>query len=278
LLRGRALRIEKELRPRLTLRPPTGVCALDLATLIGLVGAMAIVMVAIFLGADPGGFIDPASILIVIGGSVFVVLSKFSLQQFLGAFKVALKAFKFKLPATDALIEEILEVSRIARKDGFLALDGHDTEVALFKTGIQMMVDGHAPDVVRSKLEKERLLTLERHRWGAKVFSAMGDVAPAMGMIGTLIGLVQMLANMEDPASIGPAMAIALLTTLYGAILATMVFLPLADKLNLRMTEEARMNAMLIDAVTAIQSGSNPRVVEQLVSSYLPPKQRKVEA
>ena len=251
---------------------------MDLATLIGLVGAMAIVMVAIFLGADPGGFIDPASILIVIGGSVFVVLSKFSLQQFLGAFKVALKAFKFKLPATDALIEEILEVSRIARKEGFLALDGHDTEVALFKTGIQMMVDGHAPDVVRSKLEKERLLTLERHRWGAKVFSAMGDVAPAMGMIGTLIGLVQMLANMEDPASIGPAMAVALLTTLYGAILATMVFLPLADKLNLRMTEEARMNAMLIDAVTAIQSGSNPRVVEQLVSSYLPPKQRKAEA
>ncbi|MDO9610999.1 MAG: hypothetical protein Q7J33_03985 [Serpentinimonas sp.] len=137
---------------------------MDLATLIGLVGAMAVVMAAIFLGADPGGFIEPASILIVIGGSTFVVLSKFSLQQFLGAFKVAIKAFKFKLPATDTLIEEIMEVSRIARKEGFLALDGHDTEVALFKTGIQMMVDGHAPDVVRSKLEKERLLTMERHR------------------------------------------------------------------------------------------------------------------
>ncbi|MDO8273984.1 MAG: MotA/TolQ/ExbB proton channel family protein [Serpentinimonas sp.] len=110
------------------------------------------------------------------------------------------------------------------------------------------------------------------------MFTAMGDVAPAMGMIGTLIGLVQMLANMEDPASIGPSMAVALLTTLYGAVMATMICLPLADKLNLRMTEEARMNAMLIDAVTAIQSGSNPRVVEQLINSYLPPKQRKVEA
>ncbi|MCD8515208.1 MAG: MotA/TolQ/ExbB proton channel family protein [Burkholderiaceae bacterium] len=119
------------------------------------------------------------------------------------------------------------------------------------------------------------MLTLERHRWGAKVFTAMGDVAPAMGMIGTLVGLVQMLSNMDDPKSIGPAMAVALLTTLYGAMLATMVFLPMADKLTLRMTEEARMQAMLIDAIAAIQSGSNPRVVEQLVSSYLPPSKRK---
>lgn len=250
---------------------------MDLATLIGLVGALAIVLAAILIGASPGGFIDPASVLIVVGGSLFVVMSKFSLQQFLGAIKVAIKAFKFKLPTTEALIEEIMEVARIARKEGFLALDNRESAVPFFKMGIQMMVDGHPPEVVRAVLEKDRLLTLDRHRWGAKVFSAMGDVAPAMGMIGTLIGLVQMLGNMEDPKSIGPAMAVALLTTLYGAVMATMICLPMADKLTLRMTEEARMQAMLIDAIAAIQSGSNPRVVEQLVSSYLPPNKRKTD-
>lgn len=250
---------------------------MDLATLIGLIGSLGIVLVAILLGAAPGTFADAASFLIVVGGGLFVVLSKFTLQQFLGAIKVAAKAFKFKLPSTEELIEEIMEVVRIARKEGFLALDNRESSVPFFKMGIQMMVDGHPPEVVRAVLEKERLLTLERHRWGAKVFSAFGDVAPAMGMIGTLVGLVQMLSNMEDPKSIGPAMAVALLTTLYGAVLATMVFLPLADKLTLRMTEEARMQAMLIDAIAAIQSGSNPRVVEQLVTSYLPPSKRKTD-
>ncbi len=248
---------------------------MDLATLIGLVGSMGIVVSAIVLGASAMIFLNAPSLLIVLGGSLFVVLSKFSLQQFLGAFKVASKAFSFKLPATDALIEEVLEVARIARKEGMLALDNRDSSVPLFKTGMQMMVDGQPPEAVRSYLERERLLTLDRHRWGAKVFQALGDVAPAMGMIGTLIGLVQMLSNMDDPKSIGPAMAVALLTTLYGAMMATMVFLPMADKLNLRMTEEARMNALLIDALTSIQGGTHPRVIEQLLNTYLPPVKRK---
>lgn len=248
---------------------------MDIATLIGLVGSLGIVVSAIVLGASAMIFLNAPSLLIVVGGSLFVVLSKFSLQQFLGAFKVASKAFTFKLPDTETLIEETMEVARIARKDGMLALDNRDSSVPLFKAGMQMVVDGQPPEAVRGFLEKERLLTLERHRWGAKVFSALGDVAPAMGMIGTLIGLVQMLSNMDDPKSIGPAMAVALLTTLYGAMMATMIFLPMADKLNLRMTEEARMNAMLIDALSAIQGGTHPRVTEQLLNAYLPPNKRK---
>ena len=119
-------------------------------------------------------------------------------------------------------------------------------------------------------LERERVLTLDHNRWGEKVFRAFGDVGPAMGMIGTLVGLVQMLSNMADPQAIGPAMAVALLTTLYGAVLATMVCIPIADKLNLRMSEEARLQLLWTDAVLAIQSGTNPHVVEQLLSSYLP--------
>ncbi len=239
---------------------------------------MVIIVASILLGASALIFVNVPSLLIVVGGSLFVVLSKFSLHQFLGAFKVVARAFKFRLPDTEALIGEVVEIATIARKEGVLALESRETSTPFLKTGIQLMIDGQPPEVVRAVLEKERLLTLDRHRWGAKIFSAMGDVAPAMGMIGTLIGLVQMLSNMEDPKSIGPAMAVALLTTLYGAMLATMVCIPLADKLNLRMTEEARMQALLIDALNAIQQGTNPRIIEQLLASYLPPEKRGAEA
>ena len=250
---------------------------MDLASLIGLLGSMGIVISSIALGASAMIFLNVPSLLIVVGGSLFVVLNKFSLQQFLGAFKVAAKAFSFRLPQTEELINEVLDVAQVARKEGLLALENRQFSVPLFKQGIQLMIDGQPPETVRAILEKERVLTLERHRWGAKVFTAMGDVGPAMGMIGTLIGLVQMLSNMEDPKSIGPAMAVALLTTLYGAMMATMIFLPMADKLNLRMTEEARMNALIIDALSSIHNGTNPRVIEQLLNSYLPPAKRKAE-
>ncbi len=247
---------------------------MDLATLIGLLGAIALILSAILLGAAAGIFFNIPSIIIVLGGTLFVVLAKFSMQQFLGAIKVAGKAFKFKLPDTEAVITEVVEIATVARKEGVLALEGREFSSPFLQMGIQMMIDGQPPEIVREAMEKERRLALERHRWGSKVFTLMGDVAPAMGMIGTLIGLVQMLSNMEDPKSIGPAMAVALLTTLYGAILATMICLPIADKLTLRMTEEARMQAMLIDALAAIQQGTNPRVIQQILSSYLPPAKR----
>jgi chemotaxis protein MotA len=160
------------------------------------------------------------------------------------------------------------------RKEGVLALEDRQLSSPFLEAGIQLMIDGQGPEIIQAFLEKERLLTLDRNRWGAKVFSAMGDVGPAMGMIGTLIGLVQMLSNMEDQKSIGPAMAVALLTTLYGAMMATMLCIPLADKLTLRMTEEARMQALWIDALLAIQNGVNPRIIEQMLQTYLPPESR----
>ncbi len=247
---------------------------MDIATLIGLLGAIGIIVASILLGASSDTFINIPSLLIVFGGSLFVVLAKFSLGQFIGALKVAGRAFFFRLPDTEATINELVELSSVARKEGLLALESREISSDFLKTGIQLLIDGHPQDTVRAVLEKERLMTLERNRWGAKIFTAMGDVGPAMGMIGTLIGLVQMLSNMEDPKSIGPAMAVALLTTLYGAMLATMVCIPIADKLNLRMTEEARMQALWVDAVLAIQEGINPRVIEQLLGSYLPPDKR----
>lgn len=250
---------------------------MDLATLIGLIGAAAIILVAILIGGSISLFIDAPSIMIVVVGSIFVVMIKFSLQQFLKSAKVIAKTFTFKLPATEKLVDEIVEVAQVARKDGLLALDGRTSTSSLFTTGMRLMADGQPPEMVRALLEKERMLTMERHRWGAKICTAIGDVAPAMGMIGTLVGLVQMLANMSDPKAIGPAMAVALLTTLYGALMANVIFIPMADKLSLRASEEARVNAMIIDAVSAIHAGTSPPVVLQIVAAYIPPAQRKTK-
>jgi chemotaxis protein MotA len=246
----------------------------DFATLIGLLGAMAVIVSAVVLGASPDVFLNGASLLIVIGGSLLVVLAKFSISQFLGAFTAAIRAFKFKLPETRAAIDELVDIANVARRQGVLGLEGREVSSPFLGKGIQMLVDGQDGATIKQLLNKEQLMTLDHNRSGAKVFTAFADVGPAMGMIGTLIGLVQMLSNMEDPKSIGPAMAVALLTTLYGAMLATMIASPLADKLSLRMTQEARMQSLYIDALGAIQEGVNPRIIEQMLSSYLSPKER----
>ncbi len=248
---------------------------MDIATLIGLIGAILLIGTSILIGASPLIFLNLPSLLIVLGGSLFVVLAKFNLHQFLSAMRVAVHAFRFSLPSTESLIAEAIDIAGVVRKEGALKLEDRETSTAFLAQGIQLMVDGQSQDIVQAVLEKERRLSLERHQQGARIFAALGDVSPAMGMIGTLIGLVQMLSNMEDPQSIGPAMAVALLTTLYGAMLSTMVFLPIADKLNLRMNEEAQMQALLIDAIGEIQNGTNPRVIEQLLESYLPGDRRK---
>ncbi|MEQ9452870.1 MAG: flagellar motor protein PomA [Pseudomonadales bacterium] len=248
---------------------------MDLATLIGLVGAFGIVIFAMLEGGSVTMFLNVPSLLIVLIGSLFVVLMKFSLSQFLGAMKVAVKAFSFKLTAPPDLIEEVVALADEARKGGLLSLEGKETSSPFLGTGIQLLVDGHDADVVKTLLWKDLKQTLERHEWGAKIFTALGDVAPAMGMIGTLVGLVAMLSNMDDPKSIGPAMAVALLTTLYGAMFANMIALPVADKLTLRRTEEGRVRSMIIDALLAIQAGQNPRIIDSMLKSYLPESQRK---
>ena len=167
------------------------------------------------------------------------------------------------------LIGEIVELAGLARKGGLLSLEGKEVSDEFLSKGIQLLVDGHEPDVVKTLLSKEMKLASARHHTGISIFKSLGDVAPAMGMIGTLIGLVAMLANMDDPKAIGPAMAVALLTTLYGAMVATMLSLPMADKLTLRKDEEDRLKSMIIDALLAIQNGQNPRVIESMLQAYI---------
>lgn len=250
---------------------------MDLATLLGMIGAMAVVAAAILTGGSAPVFFNVPSILIVLGGTVLVVMVKFSLAQFLGAFKVAGRAFSHKAQDPEKLITEIVQLANIGRKEGLLALEKAEVTENFLKEGIRMLIDGNSQEVVEAVMNKDMAQTIDRHTWGEKVFRATGDVAPAMGMIGTLIGLVQMLSNMSDPKAIGPAMAVALLTTLYGAVLANMIALPIADKLNLRKSNEKMIHSMCIDGVLAIQAGQNPRIIESMLKAYLDPNQRNAK-
>lgn len=250
---------------------------MDLATLIGLVGAFLTVGSAIVLGGSAGVFINAPSLIIVMVGTIMVTLMKFSLGQFLSAAKVAIKAFTSKTPEADELINKSVELANEARSNGLLALEEAEVPDEFYKKAIDLVVDGHDGAVVKGILEKDMQLTISRHKDGQAIFKAIGDVGPAMGMIGTLIGLVQMLSAMDDPKQIGPAMAVALLTTLYGAMLANMFALPIADKLSLRSGEEKLTKALIIDAVMGIQEGQNPRVIEDMLKNYLPKSRRATE-
>jgi len=247
---------------------------MDFATLVGLLGAFGIILVAMILGGSALLFVNIPSLLIVVVGTLFAVLIKFPMGHFLGAFKIATKAFSNKAEDPVRLIEEGVELANIARKEGVLGLEGQDIQNEFLKRGIQLCVDGHEPEFVRSMLGKDINLTIERHERGQAIFKAIGDTSPAMGMIGTLIGLVQMLSAMDDPKSIGPAMAVALLTTLYGAIIATAFALPIADKLALRSKEERLNKALILETISSIQEGLNPRVMEELLKTYLPESKR----
>ena len=250
---------------------------MDLATLIGLIGAFGIVLTSIVLGGSAGTFLNTPSLLVVLGGTVLVTMMKFSLGKFLGATSIAVKAFLYKPSAPEDLIENAVELAKTARQGGLLALEDAEVPDEFMKSGLSLLVDGHPADVVRAMLTKDLNLTLQRHSDGQDIFKAIGDVGPAMGMIGTLIGLVQMLSNMDDPKQIGPAMAVALLTTLYGAILANMFALPIADKLAVRSREENSSKSLVIDAVLSIQGGQNPRVIQNMLETYLPKSKRQQE-
>jgi chemotaxis protein MotA len=249
----------------------------DLATLIGMVGAIGFIVMAMVLGGDIGMFIDTQSVLIVFCGSAFVTMSTVNMSYFFGMGKIAVKAFMFKIESPDDLIEKAVDMADAARKGGFLALEEAEITNSFMQKGVDMLVDGHDADVVRGTLQKDIALTTERHEAGYKIFKTLGDIAPAMGMIGTLIGLVAMLSNMDDPKAIGPAMAVALLTTLYGAFLANVVAIPIAEKIKLRAAEEKLNRALILDAILGIQDGQNPRVIEGLLKNYLAEGKRAID-
>ncbi len=247
---------------------------MDLATLVGMLGGIGFIVMAMILGGDLSMFVDVPSVLIVFCGSLFVVMSQFTLGQFFGAGKIAGKAFMFKIDTPEDLIEKVVEMADAARKGGFLALEEAEIANPFMQKGVDMLVDGHDIDVVRETLAKDISMTTERHEFGVSIFKGLGDVAPAMGMIGTLIGLVAMLSNMDDPKAIGPAMAVALLTTLYGAFLANVICLPIAAKLSNRLNEEKLNQSLILDGIVGIADGQTPRVIEGILKNYLAASKR----
>ncbi len=250
---------------------------MDLATLLGLVVAWGLIIATIVLGAAASTFVNMPSFAIVIGGTFAVVLMRFTLGQFIGSIKTATKAFLHKSESPENIIETVVELAGIARKEGLLSLEKQEVTNPMLAKGINMLVDGHDPVVVKKALLTEMNETLNRHSIGQQIFKAIGDAAPAMGMIGTLVGLVQMLTNMSDPKSIGPAMAVALLTTLYGAMLANMFALPIADKLSLRSSEELMNKNIIVESILGIQEGQNPKVLGEILRNFLPASKREAE-
>ncbi|MGA1846851.1 motility protein A [Deferribacter abyssi] len=250
---------------------------MDIATLIGIVLAYVLVFISLLMGPGVGVYIDIPSVLIVIGGTFGIIFMNYPMNKVFNIIAIVMKTFLFKAEDPAKLIEQLVNFAVRARRDGILALESAENEISdeFLKKGIRLAVDGTEPEVIKSILETELSYMEERHKEGVGILESIAGFAPAMGMIGTLIGLVAMLQTMSDPSSIGPAMAVALLTTFYGAIIANLFASPLAGKLKTRSAEEILLREIMIAGIMAIQAGDNPRIVEQKLNAYLPPKMRK---
>jgi len=248
---------------------------MDLATIIGMLAGAGVVFIAIFLGGSLSQFIDVPSVLIVIGGGMAATLIRFPLAGVLTAFGTGGRvAFTHKKINPRELIEEITGLADIVRRNGPLGLENAVVTDNTLAKGVQYIADGYEPLFIRESLERERDLYLERLSEGQRIFKALGDAAPAFGMIGTLVGLVQMLANMDDPSAIGPSMAVALLTTLYGAVVANLIALPVADKLDAKLNVEEINQTLVIDGVMQIRESKSPNLIREMLIAYLPEKAR----
>ncbi len=250
---------------------------MDLATIVGLVFGTILVLVAILLGGSITLFLDLVSILIVLGGGISATVIRFGIKDITNAIKVAKNAFSDKTPSIGELIDKLEELATIARKEGILALERVSFDDPFLQKGINYLVDGADSEQLQSLLYTDIDNTASRHEIGSKIFSSLGDSAPAFGMVGTLVGLVQMLANMDDPASIGPAMAVALLTTLYGSLIANLIALPIADKLSYRSAKEVMRKNLMIEGLLGIQKGENPKILREFLETYMPPADRRKE-
>ena len=251
---------------------------MDIASLIGLIGTLGMIAGAMVSSGGIGAFIDTPSMLIVFGGTAFAVMYRSTLPMFLGSFGTLVKVFMPGAKKYDELITRLTELAGIARKDGMMALEGQEVPDKFFEKGLQMLVDGADESKLTDQLNRELKAMKVRHENMTGVFQAWVDLAPAMGMIGTLIGLVAMLGNMADPKAIGPAMAVALLTTLYGAMIANCIFMPIVTKLEGYSAHEVLYREMVVMGLKFISRGESPRnITDQLVANLPPKIQAQIE-
>ena len=249
---------------------------MDIATFIGIISAFFLLVISITMTGGLHSFIDIPSILVVVGGTLCSTLINYPLKDVINSIKVVKNAFFTKSMTMGELIESFVDYSIKARREGLLSLESDlsDIEDDFLRKGLQLTIDGLEPQAITDILETEIAFVENRHKLGSEMFQTMGTFAPAFGMIGTLIGLVIMLKSMDDPSSIGPAMAVALITTFYGSILANVVFLPISGKLRTRSQQEALVKEMILQGVISLSRGDNPRIVEQKLHSFLPPQAR----
>jgi len=253
---------------------------MDIATIIGVTFGFIVIIWAILIGGSIWLFWDIPSVAITIGGMLCATMIHFSLPQFLGIFSVIKKTIVTKIPHPSDLIQKMSNYATVNRRDGALALEQEIRKQSnpFFAKGLQMIVDGKDPEQIRDLMSMEIQYLQERHSNGKKILEFMGAAAPAFGMIGTLIGLVQMLRNLSSPDQIGAGMAVALITTFYGAIVANLIFLPLAGKLGIYSKAETIAMEMIIEGVCAIAKGDNPTTVREKLQVFVSPKKREALA
>lgn len=250
---------------------------MDIATIIGLILGFGVIIGSIAMGGGAIAFIHIPSMCVVIGGMICSVLIHFSLPQFLAIFSVIKKTVLVKVPSPNEIIQQMVNYAAISRRDGALALEEQIRKVenGFIAKGLQMLVDGQEEDTIRDLMNLEIQYLQERHSCGKKILEFMGSSAPAFGMIGTLIGLVQMLQDLSDPSGIGEGMAVALLTTFYGAFLANLVFIPLAGKLSIYSKAETLAMEMTVEGICTISRGENPTVVREKMQAFISPGSRQ---
>ncbi len=244
---------------------------MDLSSIIGVVSGLGFVVMGILLGSGIMLFWNLPSVVIVIGGSLAATMIGFPLSDVLSIFKVTMKVFMFKIEKPENIIANLVEISNKARKGGLLSIEGDikNANDPYLAKALQMTVDGVKTVDIAAIMQKKMSLTRDEHKTGIELLSSMGAYAPAFGMVGTLIGLVQMLANLDDPSTIGPKMAVAMITTFYGAIMANLFFIPMSDKLKIRSEEEISNMNIIYEGVVSIREGEHPRLMEDKLNVYL---------
>lgn len=244
---------------------------MSFSTLIGLIAGMAIVVSAMVMGSSIYLFINIPSVMIVVGGTLSATIIRFSMQDSFAAIGMSFDAIKHKRETRDLnqLIDLTEELIRISRKNGMLALQNETIDNDFYREGVRMLVDGYTVELMQTTLKEKNSLFVEAAETSAGVFRAIGEAAPAFGMIGTLVGLIQMLANLSDPSTIGPSMAVALLTTLYGAMIANLFALPMADKIESWAHDESHRQHLIVEALDCLARGINPSVMRDLLQPFL---------
>jgi len=253
---------------------------MDLATLIGMVAALGLIGFSIVTGEGADTFVNVPSLVIVVGGTVGATFVCFPMKTVFGVLGVLRKTIFPGGMDNSSIITQLEALSKRAREEGLLSLQaaGEDITDDFYKKGLLLVVDGQEADTIETILGTEVSAIKSRHSVGADIFKAMGTYAPAFGMIGTIIGLIQMLQTMNDPSSIGPSMAVALITTFYGAVLSNVIFLPLAVKLELRSNIEVAQKKLIMEGLLSIHAGDNPRILVQRLGAYVSPSARPVES